>query len=86
MKYIKQISLAVCLLMTVIGYTPAGAADKLEVAVNQSRILTFSGVERVAVANPEIADVVVVSGTEVMLIGKASGVTNLHIWAAAGIC
>lgn len=84
MKFMKQIGLVVCLLMAVSGYTPAGAADKLEVAVNQSRILTFLGVERVAVANPEIADVVVVSGTEVMLVGKASGVTNLHIWAAGG--
>ncbi|MCX7781598.1 MAG: pilus assembly protein N-terminal domain-containing protein [Negativicutes bacterium] len=58
------------------------AADKLEVAVNQSRILSFAGVERVAVANPEIADVVVVSGTEIMLVGKASGITNVHVWTA----
>lgn len=82
MKYIKQISLVVCLLIAVSGFPAAGAADKLEVAVNQSRILNFFGVERVAVANPEIADVVVVSGTEVMLVGKASGITDLHVWAA----
>ncbi|MDR3559876.1 MAG: pilus assembly protein N-terminal domain-containing protein [Negativicutes bacterium] len=59
----------------------AAAADKLTVAVNQSQILTVAGVERVAVANPEIADVIVVSGSELLVVGKTPGTTTLHIWA-----
>lgn len=59
----------------------AAAENTLAVAVNQSRVLNFSAVERVAVANPEIADVLVVSGVEVLLVGKAPGLTTLHIWA-----
>lgn len=63
---------------------PAQAAGELAVALNQSRVLNFYGVERVAVANPEIADVVVVSGSEVLLVGKAPGVTTLHVWSISG--
>lgn len=60
------------------------AIDNLPVAVNQSRILQFSGVERVAVANPDIADVVVVSSSELLLVGKTPGATTLHVWSHAG--
>ncbi|MDR3562942.1 MAG: pilus assembly protein N-terminal domain-containing protein [Negativicutes bacterium] len=60
----------------------AAAADRLTVAVNQSQILNIGGVERVAVANPDIADIIVVSGSEILLVGKAPGTTTLHIWAA----
>ncbi|SDF21695.1 type II and III secretion system protein family protein [Sporomusa acidovorans] len=62
----------------------AGAEEKMAVAVNQSRVLNFSAVEKVAIANPEIADVVVVSGLEVLLIGKAPGMTTLHVWSRGG--
>ena len=62
----------------------AAAAENMTVAVNQSRILSFDAVEKVAVANPEIADVVVVSGLEILLVGKAPGLTTLHVWARGG--
>lgn len=74
------LALAVCLLLQV---APALANEKISVAVNQSRLLTIAGVERVAVANPDIADVIVVSGSELLVVGKASGVTSLHIWAGS---
>lgn len=64
---------------------PAAAAETLEIAVNQSRVMNAYGVERVAVANPDIADVLVVSGSEVLLVGKAPGVTTLHIWSVSGL-
>jgi len=62
----------------------AVAAENMTVAVNQSRVLSFDAVEKVAVANPEIADVVVVSGLEILLVGKAPGLTTLHVWARGG--
>ncbi|MEM5770578.1 MAG: pilus assembly protein N-terminal domain-containing protein, partial [Bacillota bacterium] len=55
--------------------------NRIAVAVNSSQILRSYGVERVAVANPEIADVMVVSGNEVMVVGKAPGRTTLHVWS-----
>lgn len=63
---------------------PALAYEKVEVAVNSSRILMMDGVDRIAVANPEIADVIVISGSEVMVVGKAPGTTSMHVWAGRG--
>ncbi len=55
--------------------------NRIAVAVNSSQILRSYGVQRVAVANPEIADVMVVSGNEIMVVGKAPGRTTLHVWS-----
>ncbi|HWR44661.1 type II and III secretion system protein family protein [Sporomusa sp.] len=82
MKKLKlPVVAGIILAIMLISAVAVAAEDKLAVAVNQSRVLTFNAVERVAVANPEIADVVVVSGVEVLLVGKAPGLTTLHIWA-----
>ncbi|MEW5865947.1 MAG: pilus assembly protein N-terminal domain-containing protein [Bacillota bacterium] len=54
------------------------------VVVSQSRILQVKDVVRVAVADPAIADVVVASKTEVIVIGKAEGKTTLHVWDSSG--
>ncbi|MDT8903667.1 type II and III secretion system protein family protein [Anaeroselena agilis] len=76
--------IALLLLCFAFQPTPASANEKISVAVSQSRLFNISGVERVAVANPEVADVLVVSGSEVLIVGKQPGVTTLHIWSAAG--
>ncbi|MBC8014158.1 MAG: pilus assembly protein N-terminal domain-containing protein, partial [Sporomusaceae bacterium] len=44
--------------------------------------INFYGVQKVAIANPDIADVVVVSSAEVLLVGKSPGTTTLHVWSA----
>ena len=49
-----------------------------------SRILPVRDVVRVAVANPNIADVVVVSKTELIVNGKSEGRTTLYIWDSLG--
>ena len=85
MYYIRVLLIAVMLICCIsIQTQEALAAESLSVAVSQSRILNFWGVERVAVANPDVADVLVVSGSEVLVVGKAPGVTTLHIWSANG--
>lgn len=85
MYYKRALFIAVLLLFCTSIQSPAVlAAESLSVAVSQSRVLNFYGVERVAVANPDVADVMVVSGSEVLLVGKAPGVTTLHIWSTAG--
>ena len=55
-------------------------ASNMTVGVNQSRVLDAAGVNQVAVANPEIADVIVVAPGEVMLVGKKPGTTSLSLW------
>lgn len=69
-------------LFSFFSISTAAAAGKLAVAVNQSQVVNFYGVQKVAIASPDIADVVVVSSTEVLLVGKAPGTTTLHIWSA----
>ena len=49
-----------------------------------SRILPVEDVVRVAVANPNIADVVVVSKTELVINGKSLGRTTLYVWDSMG--
>lgn len=72
------------LFFVLVPFSFAAAADDYIVAVNQSQVLTFNGIQRVAIANPEIADVVVVSGSEILLLGKSPGGTTLHVWSSEG--
>ena len=55
-------------------------ASNMTVGVNQSHMIDAEGVSQVAIANPEIADVLVVAPGEVMLIGKKPGTTSLSLW------
>lgn len=49
------------------------------------RSLTVGGeVTRIAVGNPDIIDVSVISGSEILLKAKAAGTTNLILWDQAG--
>ncbi|OQX54134.1 MAG: hypothetical protein B5M48_01555 [Candidatus Omnitrophica bacterium 4484_213] len=56
-----------------------GESEDIELFVNESKILDKEA-KRVAVGNPEVADVRVISDKEIMLLGKAAGKTNLIIW------
>ncbi len=68
-----------CLLLAM----PVSAVN-MTVGQNQSIVLNASGVYKVAIANPDIADVVVISSNQVMLVGKKAGSTTLHIWRNGG--
>ncbi|MCE5285121.1 MAG: pilus assembly protein N-terminal domain-containing protein [Pelosinus sp.] len=76
----KKLVFLVILLLVLSNFTVCGQ-ETFSVAVNQSNVFTLEGVTQVAVANPDIADVVVVSESEILLVGKAPGRTSLHIWA-----
>lgn len=39
---------------------------------------------RISIANPEVADVMLVNPREVYLLGKKTGTTNLFVWSAGG--
>ena len=76
--FVFGIVLWMCMLILAL---PAMAAEKtLKVAVDQSQVLDIEGVLRVSVANPKIADVLVVSDSELLLVGKTQGVTTLQVW------
>ena len=77
MKFKSKIAgvLLSCMLLAV----PAWASN-MTVGLNQSRMIDAGGVNQVAIANPEIADVIVVAPGEVMLVGKKAGTTSLSLW------
>lgn len=60
------------------------AAQPLQIGLNESRYMEISGLNRVAVGNPEVADVQLVSGNELLVIGKKAGSTTLLVWGAGG--
>lgn len=61
----------------------AQATAPVYIAVDGSLLLTLTEPARkVAVANPAIADVQVISPAQLLIVGKASGVTSLMIFSA----
>ena len=77
MKFKSKIAgvLLSCMLLAV----PAWASN-MTVGLNQSRMIDAGGVTQVAIASPDIADVIVVAPGEVMLVGKKAGTTSLSLW------
>jgi pilus assembly protein CpaC len=58
-----------------------GAARQMEIEAGQNRLLILSEqIVRIAVANPEIADLKVVTPNQVLLTAKGVGSTDLTLW------
>ena len=81
-------------LMAVVAVAPAVLAElaaaqapsPMYVAVDGSLLLTLTEPARkVAVANPAIADVQVISPAQLLIVGKASGVTSLMIFSGKAL-
>lgn len=59
----------------------SGASIDLAVPLYQSRVVTvITPASRVSVANPDVADIVVISPTELYVLGKDLGTTNVLLW------
>ncbi len=68
------------------GETPAPPASSIYVYADQSALLnTEVPVRRVSVARPEIADVIVISPRQMLIVGKSPGTTTLVYWSVEGI-
>lgn len=78
------IAVMLACLMAVVPVQANEAPGRLAVGAGQSRTVTIHGLQRAAVANPEVADVVVVSSSELILVGKQTGATTLILWSEAG--
>jgi Flp pilus assembly secretin CpaC len=64
------------------GSAAAQSISRLYVGVDRSHVLDLSDPARkVAVANPSIADVQVISPAQLLVVGKAPGVTSLVIFS-----
>ncbi len=78
--------IGIALLLTVAIGSPALAAQQPSLVLQEgsSRILEFDRMQRVAVVQPTVADVVVSSVNELLVIGKTVGHTQLYVWDRAG--
>jgi pilus assembly protein CpaC len=60
---------------------PAGGSLDLQVLLFKSRIVTLDApLGRASVGNPDIADIVVIRPTEIYVLGKDIGTTNVFLW------
>lgn len=76
----KDLLVGLLMLGTVMAASPAWAEDSYVVGANESQLININGVSRVAVADPSVADVVVVSPSEMLLVGKKAGATDMYVW------
>ena len=59
--------------------------QRLELTAGKSKVLDLPvAIKRASLANPEVADTVVLSPTQIYLTGKTTGVTNLTLWNESG--
>lgn len=65
--------------------SPEDEAGILSIIAGRSKLLNFNGLARVAVGDPRVADVVVISGDDVLLNAKTPGETTLHVWDKSGV-
>jgi len=81
LRKISICSLTILVLCSMLIVSAAVASEKIALRVNQSEVMNVNAVDKVAIANPDIADVVVVSNSEILIVGKAPGMTTLYIWS-----
>lgn len=63
---------------------PLEAATELRVAVGGSTELTVRGMARIAIGDPNIADVATIGGNKLRITGAAEGNTTLMVWTTEG--
>lgn len=78
----KRIGLLLAAAMFSFG--SACATEPVEVSLNESKYMAASGITRLAVGNPAIADVQLLSSGDFLLVGKKAGTTSLIVWSDGG--
>lgn len=84
----KHICLAlICLAVLSLCVARAGYGQDqpLQLMVGEIKTLSCATPHRIAIGNPAIIDITILSGTEIMLRAKAKGTTDLVIWDEGGM-
>ena len=82
--FVAGVLLILFIVVSPVQTLAAEAAARMAIGAGQSRTITMYGLQRAAIANPDVADVVVVSSSELILVGKQTGSTTLIIWSGSG--
>lgn len=65
---------------------PARPADQaLEMQVGESRVLTQTGVTRVAIGNSQVLSAVATDDHEVVVFARSEGMSSVQVWADGGV-
>jgi pilus assembly protein CpaC len=81
----KKVSFLLAALVILVFSSSATAAIPVEVSVGKGTIVTLKKVsERVSISDPAVADMVLISPTEILLNGKKIGTTTLIVWDKEG--
>ncbi|MDO9146661.1 MAG: type II and III secretion system protein family protein [Hydrogenophaga sp.] len=68
-----------------VGTDMANVGPSMDLTIGKSTLLRMpSAVTRISLGNPNVADVTLISPTELYLLGKAYGSTNLIVWRKGG--
>ena len=63
----------------------AHAQETVQISIGQQKTIKVSGLQRVAIADPKVAEVSVLGkGDQVLIVGKSVGSTDLTLWTKAG--
>ncbi len=63
----------------------AHAQETVQISVGQQKSIKVAGLQRVAIADPKVAEVSVLGkGDQVLIVGKSVGSTDLTLWTKAG--
>ena len=81
---LKPLILAVCIVAQLLLAPCAWAQQEMQLVASELKVFPVYNLLRVAVSDPAIADVTVLSDKELMLIAKKAGTTNLIIWDESG--
>jgi pilus assembly protein CpaC len=64
---------------------PVDVGPDMSLIVGKSTLLRLpDAIERISIGSPAVADVTLISGRELYLIGKTFGTTNVMLWRASG--
>lgn len=59
----------------------AGVPEDFKVALNKSRVIKMrKTIKKVSMGNPNVADIVVLKGSQIYVLGKRLGTTNVQLW------
>ena len=83
-KQIKRISLLVSAAL-LLGAESVLAAVPVTLPLNSTKYMTAPKITRIAVGNPEIADINLLSNHDFLLVGKKAGTTSLIVWSGNGV-
>ncbi len=59
----------------------AGVPEEFQVDLNKSRVIQMhKAIKKVSMGNPRIADIVILKGSQIYILGKRLGTTNVQLW------